>query len=214
MSALPEPAFETAVTARDLFGQGPVTGSTRERLLDTAMDLFYTHGIHAMGIDQVIAQVGVTKTTFYNHFESKDQFVLEVLQRRDAFESEAWSRAVLKIAGHNPRRMLLAVFEVLDMWFTNPAFRGCQFINAAHEFPAEHDPVNKVAREHEANNLAWFTDLADQAGAREPEQLAQQIGILINGAISSRLLGDRDDAAALARDAAELLLREQIDGEG
>jgi AcrR family transcriptional regulator len=198
--------FATAKTARELFGHGPISGGTRERLMDVAMDLFYAHGIHAVGIDQIIGAVGVTKTTFYNHFESKDELVLEVLRRRDRFEAEAWVREVDRRAGDDPRAKLLAIFDVLHAWFTNPAFKGCQFINAAHEFPSPHDPVHRATAEHAEHTLAWLEGLADQAGSDDPQGLAAQLAVLLDGAITMRLVSQNDDAAAIARAAAQTLL--------
>lgn len=202
--------FATAKTVRELFGHGPIPSGTRAKLMDVAMDLFYTHGIHTVGIDQIINEVGVTKTTFYNHFESKDELVLEVLRQRDSFEGEAWAREVDKRAGDDPRAKLLAIYDVLHTWFTNPAFKGCQFINAAHEFPLPHDPVHRATAEHAEHTLAWLEDLADQAGADNPRMLAEQLAVLLDGAITMRLVLQNDNAAAIAKAAAEILINKHV----
>src|SRR3954449_9005346 len=110
----------------------PKTG--RERLVAAAIELFYRHGFGAVGVDQVISTAGVTKTTFYKHFDSKDDLMVAAVQRRDEWESAARRRAVKKIAGNDPRRQLLAIFDVLDEWFNHPEFKGCIFITAAVEF--------------------------------------------------------------------------------
>src|SRR5687768_4545275 len=103
--------------AAELFGVRSVPRNARDRLIDTAIDLFYQHGFHAVGLDRVIAETGVTKTTFYKHFESKDDLIVAAIERRDAWESRAWERAVRKLAGPDPRAQLLAVFDVMDAWF-------------------------------------------------------------------------------------------------
>ncbi len=95
--------------------------------------------------DQVIATAGVTKTTFYKHFESKDELMVAAVQRRDEWESQAWDRAVRKLAGDDPARQLLAMLDVMDLWFNDPDFHGCMFVNAAAEFPNPHDPVHQAA---------------------------------------------------------------------
>jgi len=205
-----EAQFATGQTAREVFGFGPFGRNTREKLIDEAMDLFYTHGIHAVGLDQILGRVGVTKTTFYNHFESKDELVLEVLRQRSRWEIEAFSREARKLAGDEPRSLLLAIFDVMDEWFNNPIFKGCQFLNAAHEFPSPHDPVHQAAREHGERVGAVLRDLAEQAGADDPDTVAAQLGMLIDGAYTVRLVMQNDDAAAIARDTAELVLDRHI----
>src|SRR6476659_6852995 len=91
----------------------PKTG--RERLVAAAVELFYRHGFGAVGIDRVIETAGVTKTTFYKHFESKDDLMVAAVQRRDEWESQAWNRAVRKIAGDDPRAQLIAMLDVMDV---------------------------------------------------------------------------------------------------
>src|SRR5438874_12319333 len=83
----------------------PKTG--RERLVAAAIELFYRHGFGAVGIDQIIATAGATKTTFYKHFESKDELMVAAVQRRDEWELQAWDRAVRKLAGDDPARQFL-----------------------------------------------------------------------------------------------------------
>src|ERR1700754_4581218 len=104
-------------TVAQLFGfpDPPKTG--RERLIATAVNLFYRHGFGDIGIDQVIATAGVTKTTFYKHFESKDELMVAAVKKRDEWETAAWGRAIVKVAGDDPRRQLLALFDVMDEWF-------------------------------------------------------------------------------------------------
>ena len=113
-----------ARSAAELLGVPDKPKNARDRLLDTAIDLFYANGFHTIGLDAILDKTGVTKTTFYKHFESKEDLVVEALRRRDAWEMQAWARAIQKIAGDDPRRSLLAVFDVLDVWFNDPAFGG------------------------------------------------------------------------------------------
>ncbi len=207
--ASPQSATIQPTTARELFGYGPPPTQTREKLLFVAMDFFYNRGIHAVGLDQILQEVGVTKTTFYNHFESKDDLVLETLRRRDELESQAWDREVTKRAGYDPKARILATFEVLDMWFTNPAFIGCQFINVAHEFPSPYDPVHKIAAEHATRTMDTFEMLAEAAGADDPAALAEELSVLISGAITCRLVNGNNQTAATARRAAALLLEKR-----
>src|SRR6187455_3379966 len=135
-------------TAADIFGQGVKPKGTRERLLHAALELFYAHGFHAIGIDRIIDTVGVTKTTFYKHFESRDELILEAVTLRNEWESAAFEKCVREKAGHDPRAMLLAMFDVLDDWFTGPSYEGCIFISACAEFPSRTHPVHRAAASH------------------------------------------------------------------
>src|SRR5436190_1846687 len=114
--------------------------NARDRLIDKAIDLFYRHGFNAIGLDRIIDEVGVTKTTFYKYFQSKDDLMVAAVRKRDEWEGKAWGRAVRQAAGDDPRAQLLAFFDVMDIWFNAPDFRGCMFLNTAAEFPNPHDP--------------------------------------------------------------------------
>src|SRR6185295_13685019 len=134
-----------AKSAIELLGVPDTPRTGRERLVTAAVELFYRRGFGAVGIDQVIATAGVTKTTFYKHFEGKDDLMVAAVERRDEWESQAWDRAVRKLAGDVPARRFLAMLDVMDIWFNDPDFHGCMFNNTAAEFPNPHDPVHKAA---------------------------------------------------------------------
>src|SRR4051812_3811357 len=104
-------------TVWELFELPDPPKSGRERLIAAAIELAYRRGFAGVGVDQVIESAGVTKTTFYKHFDGKDDLMLAAVQRRDEWESQAWSRAVRKIAGDDPVKQLLAMLDVMDMWF-------------------------------------------------------------------------------------------------
>src|SRR3954452_16779767 len=103
-------------SATELFGVRAAPKNARDRLIDTAINLFYGKGFHAVGLDQIVDETGVTKTTFYNRFESKDDLIIAAIQTRDEWESAAWNRAVRELAGDDPRSQLLGYFDVLDIW--------------------------------------------------------------------------------------------------
>jgi AcrR family transcriptional regulator len=129
-------------TAAQLLGDPDAARNARDRLIDKAIDLFYRHGFNAIGLDRIIDEVGVTKTTFYKYFHSKDDLMVAAVRKRDEWEMKAWLRAVREGAGDDPRAQLLAFFDVMDVWFNAPDFRGCMFINTAAEFPNPHDPIH------------------------------------------------------------------------
>ncbi|MEZ0264284.1 MAG: TetR/AcrR family transcriptional regulator [Phycisphaerae bacterium] len=194
------------LSAAELFGVRSVAKNARDRLLDTAIDLFYAHGFHAVGLDRVLAETGVTKTTFYKHFESKDDLVVAAIERRDEWERGAWGRAIGKLAGDDPRARLVALFDVLDVWFNDPSFGGCIFINAAAEFADPRDPAHQVAAAHKRRARDDFRDLARAAGATDPEALADQYTALFEGTLIMRHVHGRDDAARVIKPVIERLI--------
>lgn len=184
----------------------PKTG--RERIIAAAVDLFYRHGFAAVGIDQVIARAGVTKTTFYKHFEGKDDLMVAAVQRRDEWESQAWARAVRNIAGDDPVAQFLAMLDVMHLWFNDPDFHGCMFINAAAEFPNPHDPVHEAAAAYKHKVRDARRDLARAAGAGpdNAEAFADLFTALLEGALVLRQAYGRNDAARAIRPAIEQLI--------
>jgi AcrR family transcriptional regulator len=197
-------------TAAELFGVPAPARNARDRLINKAIDLFYTRGFNAVGIDLILSEVGVTKTTFYKHFESKDDLVIAAIRQRDEWETHAWAHAVRQFAGEDPRAQLLASFDVLDVWFNDPSFGGCIFINAAAEFPDQRDPVHKAAAEHKQKAWRRWRELAEQAGAREPDAFADQYTMLFEGTLIMRHVHNRNDAAKLAKATAQRLIDEFI----
>src|SRR3954462_10229671 len=113
-----------AKSATQLLGVPDPPRTGRERLVAAAVELFYRHGFGAVGLDRVIAAAGVTKTTFYKQFEGKDDLMVAAVRRRDEWESQAWDRAVRKLAGDDPLRQLRAMLDVMDLWFNDPDFGG------------------------------------------------------------------------------------------
>jgi AcrR family transcriptional regulator len=194
-----------AKTALELLGVSQATQG-RERLLDVAIELFYRNGFNAVGLDRILAEAGVTKTTFYKHFESKDDLMVEAVRRRDAWESDAWGKAIHKIAGDDPREMLLTMFDVLDEWFNAPDFGGCLFINTAAEFPNPNDPVHQAAAAYKKSKRDAWRDLAAKAGASDAETFADFYTMLVEGTLILRQVHGRNDAARVARTMARELV--------
>jgi AcrR family transcriptional regulator len=197
-----------AKTVTELFGLPDAPRTGRERLIAAAVELFYRHGFGAVGIDRVIATAGVTKTTFYKHFESKDELMVAAVKRRDEWESQAWDQAVRKLAGDDPVGQLLAMLDVMDVWFNDPDFRGCLFTNTATEFPNPHDPVHQAAAVYKRRSRDHRRDLARIAGADSAaaETFADCYTALIEGALVLRLTQGRNDAARAIRPAVEQLI--------
>lgn len=183
--------------------------SKREHLVETAMRLFGRDGFRATGVDRILDEAGVAKMTLYNHFKSKDDLILEVLSRRgDGFRR--WLAEEVAARAATPRERLLAVFDVLDEWFHQPGFRGCTFVNAAAEFGAADAPPHRVAAEHKHRVGAYLRDLAASAGAADPARLAEELMLLIEGAISLAHVAGRKSAARRAQTVARRLIDDAL----
>jgi AcrR family transcriptional regulator len=175
------------------------TGSARERILTTAFRLFYAHGPRGVGVDTVIAESGVAKATLYKHFPRKDDLVLAYLDQVD----QAWFgalRAAARAGGDDPRVQLVAMFDALTSACRRDGYHGCAFINAAAESVAGTE-VHARTVEHKQVVRAWVADLARRADATNPDELARQLTVLIDGGLAEGVL-DADPAAAVAAKAA------------
>jgi AcrR family transcriptional regulator len=180
--------------------------STREMLIATATDLFYQHGFHAVGLDQIITRVGVTKTTFYNHFESKDDLIIAVLHERDERERAEWMSIIQNKGGGDPKLEILALFDLLEEWLASPEFRGCMFMKASTEYPSPRDPVHQAAMVHGESLLREVRARAHKGGAADPDALAGQLMLLLTGAIVSRTARPEPDRGKAARAAAGVIV--------
>jgi AcrR family transcriptional regulator len=183
-----------------------VRDSARERILNAAYELFSHHGVHAVGIDRIIAEANVAKATLYHHFASKVDLVLAFLDLRERRWTYDWLEAEVERLAATPQARALAVFDALDEWFRRPDFEGCAFINTLLEITDKDDPVHIAAVRHLSVIRAILAGYAEQAGAANPEEIGDQLQILAMGAIVSADRGDRH-AARRARGLAELLVK-------
>ncbi|MGZ4999150.1 MAG: TetR/AcrR family transcriptional regulator [Methylomonas sp.] len=177
----------------------------RQRLLDAATELFYSQGIKATGIDAIVKLAGTNKMTLYNHFPSKDELVIAFLQKRDE-DFTSWFAEQLNSKAVDAQDKLLAIFDVIDDWMSIPAFRGCAFINAAAEFPTEGNPIHQLSAEFYDKFQSFITSLGEECGISEPEALAMQLTLLVEGAIVSEQMKRNSGACRHARLAAKILI--------
>ncbi len=185
-----------------------MTLSTRERLIESAGELFARRGFNPVGLDQIIDDVGVTKTTLYKYFASKDELIIAVLGDQHTRQMNELLADLDRRAGADPRSQVLAIFDVFHDWFATPEFRGCFFLNAATEFPMETDPIHIAAVAHGKALEEFIHDRCVALGARAEEawSIASQICVLLTGAIVTRQTAKRQDAALIAKRTAEVLL--------
>jgi AcrR family transcriptional regulator len=185
------------------------TKKPRDRILDAADELFYARGIHAVGIDEIVARSGAAKTTLYAHFPSKDDLVAGYLQRRGA-EWRRHLRDELERRGGTPAERIDAVFAILAEGCGSPGFRGCPFINAAAEYPDPAHPGRVVADAHRQWVRDLLADLAAEAGAAAPEALAGQLILLYDAAMVGAQFDPNGSAPASAREAVRTLVEAAV----
>src|ERR671918_2227262 len=148
--------------------------SARERILDTAYDLFSHHGIRAVGVDRIIATSGVAKMSLYRHFHSKEALVLAFLQEREKRWTLEWLHADVTGRAEDGAGRMLAIFDVFDEWFRRTYFEGCSFINVLLEFGELEHPIRRATTEHLATIRGLVREFAEQAGMADPDAVARQ----------------------------------------
>ncbi|MET9434811.1 TetR/AcrR family transcriptional regulator [Streptomyces sp. NPDC006551] len=179
------------------------TETAELKLLEAAEALFDERGVQAVGMDAIRTASGVSLKRLYQLFPSKDHLVWAVLKRRDSAVREA-------IAAHGaarattPHERALAVFDYLGDWFADPGFRGCAFINTFGEMGGISADVADIARGHKRALRQYFAEQTDALGA--PQELADQLAILANGAMAVAGISGSAEPAAQAKSAAKTLL--------
>jgi AcrR family transcriptional regulator len=173
------------------------------RILDVAADLFYRQGIHAVGVEAIASGAYVTKKTLYACFGSKDQLVAAYLTERDGRWREWLTEWVDR--QHSAADKLLGTFDALGAWMRSPEFRGCGFVNAFAELPSADHPGHAVVLHQKQWMLDYFGQLARDADAADPEDLARTMMLLYEGVTVAASTGV-PKAADQARKAAAALL--------
>jgi AcrR family transcriptional regulator len=176
----------------------------RDRILDGAQRLFYAQGIQAVGMDRIRDVSGVSLKRLYQCYPSKDALVIAYLERRDHEWTQALDDHVERV--RDPRERVLAVFGYLDEWFRTADFRGCSFINAFGELGPTSPGVAALAQAHKRALRTRLARLAAATGAGDPEALADQLLLLVEGAIVAAAMGTATGPAHRARAAADALL--------
>ncbi|MFP3989788.1 TetR/AcrR family transcriptional regulator [Streptomyces sp. E11-3] len=178
------------------------SATARERALDTAEELFYSRGIQAVGMDAIRTASGVSLKRLYQLFPNKEQLLDACLERRDL----NWRRRLAERVDleTDPRRRILAVFDWLYDWFSEPGFRGCAWINGYGELGATSPAVAERARSHKEAFKDYLTGLTAAAGL--PDESAEQLRLLAEGAMATAgILRDPETARHAGRAAALLI---------
>jgi AcrR family transcriptional regulator len=188
-------------------------GNARERILGTAYDLFSRHGIRAVGVDRVVAEAGVAKTTLYRHFPSKDALVVAVLGLREERWSRDWLQHNVEQRGGPARARLLAIFDLFGEWFGRKDYEGCLFCRTLLELGDRTSAPGAASVAALANIETWLIALAEEAGVKDPVGFAGRWQLLMFGSLISAAAGHVDAAAQAGRVGSLLLERELPGGE-
>ncbi|EGG99528.1 Transcriptional regulator2C TetR family [gamma proteobacterium IMCC2047] len=183
--------------------------SKREQLIHTALTLFSRYGFHATGIDLIAKESGVTKRTLYAHFGSKDELVVATLRHLDE-QLRSYFLKHTNSTCEDPKQRLLSVFDAAGFWFSEDNFFGCTFINAIGEYAESNDSIRQVCSEYKRLSREWIKGLCEQAGAPNPQQLSDELSLILEGAIVTAQVSPQLDAAAIAKRAATALVEQAL----
>lgn len=177
----------------------------RDELVQKALQAFYRNGFHATGMDKLVAETGISKTSMYKHFRTKEDLILAVLRLRDEYFRNWLYRRMDELAD-TPREQLIVMFDALEEWFDEPGYKGCMFIKASSEYQEASHPIHKQSADHKRMLESYITELAMKAKLEDPGALARKLLLLKEGAIVTAHLGHTDKPAQDAKAAAAHLI--------
>lgn len=178
---------------------------TAERVLSTASRLFYANGVRAVGIEWIVVESGVAKTSLYRHFQTKDALVAAFLEREDREFWQQWDQVVAS-APPNPRAKLMAILEWIGRRVSRDGYRGCPQINVAAEFADLEHPARKIRRRHKAAMLERLTQIVNKIRVSRPGDTSVQLALLIDGAFTSDGRLSKTSAVRILQKGADALL--------
>ena len=184
--------------------------SKRDILIDTAHDLFITHGFHAVGIDTILRKAGISKRTLYKYFRSKEELILAVVRHYDETFRNYLAREV-EARADTAYEQLLAVFDVAEEWFSNPNFHGCIAVKAIGEYSEKNKAIQRACEEFIRLNGEYIEGIAARAEAKDPEGLAKELVLLFEGAIAMAVLSGNPKVAQQAKAMAKLCVDKQME---
>lgn len=197
----------SATTTARTAGAAAVEPATdvRGRILDTASRLFYERGVRAVGVDLVVLEAAVAKTSLYRYFPTKDDLIVAFLEREDLDFWAQWDGVATQFPD-DPVGELDAHMRWIGERLGRSNYRGCPQINVAAEFAEQEHPARQVSRRHMQALRGRLLDIARRLNVPRPTQLAAQLAVLMNGAfVSSGLLG-AEEATGVLRSALRALL--------
>lgn len=190
-------------------GRAPATGpvpkvTMRDRIVEAATELFYAQGLRAVSAEKIIAQVGITKVTFYRHFPTKDDLIVAYLERRAKWERDAIAH--VRESADDVPDVFRIIAEAIGAESCSPGFRGCPFINAAAEYADPEHPVRLAVDAHRRWFKQTIQDLLDEINVPNPALVADQLVMLRDGAMVSGYLSDPATVADALRNAGRAII--------
>ena len=179
--------------------------SKRDELVQKTLAVFYRNGFHATGMDMLVTETGISKTSMYKHFRTKEDLILAALRLRDE-NFRNWLYRRMEELANSPREQLITIFDALEEWFDEPGYRVCMFIKASSQYQDSSHPIHRQSADHKSMLERHVADLAEQAGFKEPGAVARQLLLLKEGAIVTAHLGHTERPAQDAKIAATALL--------
>jgi AcrR family transcriptional regulator len=183
---------------------------TRQKLMQAAFTRFYRDGFRNVGIDQILADVGISKTAFYKHFESKEDLMVAALDYQHQQMEQQFLTLMRSRGGESPLAQLRALFDAVDYILESEQFRGCVFVNASIEFPLPHDPAHVAAAKSKAAFERIVREIAAAAGADDPAALAQELMLIMEGAYVTRHVTGKPETIHIARRLGERAIAARI----
>lgn len=173
----------------------------KDHLIKVASQLFNQYGFHQTGIDLIMKESGVSKTTMYKYFKTKEALILEILERRSATLKAVLLARIQAAQDKAPNQPLHShipvIFDATDEWIKSGEFYGCNFVRASSEYSVGNDLIRKYAVQHKAEIQAYILSLLVEHPTDSPEDLAGQITLILDGAIVSAQV--REDVNAVQK---------------
>ena len=179
---------------------------TRQRLVESAIRRFYRDGFRNVGLDQVLADVGISKTAFYKHFESKEDLMLAALEMQNCWLQDTFRTMVQERGGPSAIGQLRALMHVVESIIESDEYQGCIFVNVAMEFPLPHDPAHTLAAENKQAIESIVRQLAMEASADDPHALAQELCLIMEGAYITRHVTGNPETSDISKRLASLVI--------
>lgn len=177
----------------------------KNKILETATDLFHTRGINSTGVDTIVAVAGTTKMTLYKYFGSKEDLILEVLQKNQQ-DFQFWLSEKLNASSKKPNDKIQQLFDYVEEWVNSPAFIGIGFIKASAEFPNEENPIHQLSHQQSREFRQYISKLASEANIKDADGLALQLSLLFEGSVQAEQMKRGSGAVKYAKKAAKILI--------
>ncbi|MCU4503492.1 TetR/AcrR family transcriptional regulator [Acinetobacter sp. WU_MDCI_Abxe161] len=169
-------------------------GGKKALIIDVATELFGKYGYHAVGVDWIIREAGISKKTLYNHFNSKENLIIEVLINRDKECFTSLNQLLMDVS--DPLMKLELIFNWHDEWFNQQTFTGCIFAKAASEFPNKGEEINKIATQQKTGLMNRIEKILEEIVLSEKaKSIAPIVIMLLDGAtLSAQVIGNKNSA--------------------